>query len=476
MTYSLNNNYSVKNATHNQSYGAKSSYSAKGGYPRNVESVERESSLQSGRVDSAKARVFSHAKDQKPAYPLPKKKFTHSKANPISIAINKKICQTRSYFEILRIWNESKAEFNEVNIATAIHRLTKSQDKFEFSRLQDDAKSLLDELINAARQSVSKFTSQGLSNILWALATLGIKDRIFHDFANDIEKRNLTSFKPQDFANILWAFATLGIKDEKLFQEFANEIEKRNKTSFTPQAIANILWAFAILNIKDKRLFESFAKEIENRNLKEFKVQTISTILWACAVTKAFPLDLIKRLFKELPELIERDTIALQEATQLLHVRLALMFELPNEHIPCSKKLLAQMRAAKERLPHTQKKVSSLLHLAVADVLSKMKVNFEKEKYVDILSCDLVQDHLVIEVNGPNHYPADLKCLNGESLLKLRLLNKLGYTTIVIPYWEWNTLETVELQENYLINRLEQIAPYKSPVTALSLEDGIVDV
>jgi hypothetical protein len=663
---------------------------------------ESQSSRQSAHVDSVRRSTFSNSKDEKPAQHLQTKKFTNSKVNPKNIAINKKICQTGSYFEIFRIWKESKADFNEVNIATAIHRLTKSQTKFEITSLQEDEKSLLDELKNAARESVAKFKPQEIANILWAFATLGIEDeklfsifanvigkrklsffkpqeianilwafatlgikdkklfddfaneikkrnlssfnpqdfanilwafatlgikdkKLFDDFANEIKKRNLSSFKPQEFSNILWAFATLGIKDKKLFDGFANDIEKKNLTSFTPQNIANILWAFATLSIKDIKLFHAFANDIEKRNnladfapqaianilwafatldikdkifddfaneiekrnlssfkpqeianilwafanlgikdkklfddfasdikrnlsfftpqhianilwafatqgikdkiihdfaieiekrnlrdfkpqdfanilwafatlgiqdknlfnsfaneikirtLTEFKVQQITTILWACAVTKTFPLDLIKRLFKELPELIEKDNIALKDATQLLQVRLALKFELPNEHIPCSKKLLAQLAVAKESLTHTQH-ASSLFHLAVANVLSKMKVNFENEKYVDILSCDLVQDHLVIEVNGPYHYLADSSCLNGESLLKLRLLNKLGYTTIVIPYWEWNALETVESQENYLIQRLEQITPYKSPVTVLSLKESVVDI
>ena len=50
----------------------------------------------------------------------------------------------------------------------------------------------------------------------------------------------------------------------------------------------------------------------------------------------------------------------------------------------------------------------------------------------------------------------------------------LGYTAIVVPYWEWNALTTSEEKNGYLIARLEQIVSSTKAVVALSLADGLV--
>ena len=98
---------------------------------------------------------------------------------------------------------------------------------------------------------------------------------------------------------------------------------------------------------------------------------------------------------------------------------------------------------------------------------------------VDTLSIDIanVEDRVAIEVDGPVHYVADIETvpkeggsprvsngqleyqflmnderhsLNGPTALKKRLLERLGWKAINIPFWEWYDLNGDEaLEEEY---------------------------
>jgi len=48
---------------------------------------------------------------------------------------------------------------------------------------------------------------------------------------------------------------------------------------------------------------------------------------------------------------------------------------------------------------------------------------------------------LVIDVNGPFHFPRNLTDLLGNDVLKARLLESLGYKYVSLNYFDWLILE-----------------------------------
>jgi len=60
----------------------------------------------------------------------------------------------------------------------------------------------------------------------------------------------------------------------------------------------------------------------------------------------------------------------------------------------------------------------------------------------------------VVEFDGPSHFLAR-GSPNGATLLKRRHLQQLGYTLVVVPYWEWNRVQGREASEvQYLRGKL----------------------
>jgi len=61
----------------------------------------------------------------------------------------------------------------------------------------------------------------------------------------------------------------------------------------------------------------------------------------------------------------------------------------------------------------------------------------------------IVSEHLVIEVDGPSHFN-QLGQELGTTLFKRRLLQKLVWKVISIPYTDWDKLKTEDQQKAYL--------------------------
>jgi hypothetical protein len=61
-------------------------------------------------------------------------------------------------------------------------------------------------------------------------------------------------FNSQGIANLLWAYATMGIIDKQLFSSFALTAAKLSD-SFNNQDLANIAWAYAVADVSAPTLF-----------------------------------------------------------------------------------------------------------------------------------------------------------------------------------------------------------------------------
>src|SRR5437016_11130179 len=129
MSYHVDNNYSANKSFENQGFypGKTESANNKSGHGRYIQhkSPYKRSTF---KVELARKTTFSYGKSDNSKKVFEGKKVVKSGVNQKIKDLNRKICQARSSREILRICAESKNDFNEVNIATAIHRLTKSKD------------------------------------------------------------------------------------------------------------------------------------------------------------------------------------------------------------------------------------------------------------------------------------------------------------------------------------------------------------
>jgi hypothetical protein len=147
--------------------------------------------------------------------------------------------------------------------------------------------TLFDVLAREAIFKLRRFSSQNLSNMLWAYAKVGASNSSLFEAAGItiVAMNDLVDFWPQALSNILWAYASAGEPHPRLFKRVADHIlSLRDLNGFKPQEISNIFWAYATADEKHPQLFRRVAEHIVSlRDLSGFNSQDVSNIVWAYA-------------------------------------------------------------------------------------------------------------------------------------------------------------------------------------------------
>mmetsp|Transcript_5253 Transcript_5253/g.7797 ORF Transcript_5253/g.7797 Transcript_5253/m.7797 type:complete len:139 (-) Transcript_5253:162-578(-) len=136
-------------------------------------------------------------------------------------------------------------------------------------------------------------------------------------------------------------------------------------------------------------------------------------------------------------------------------VSLHFQLEFPDQKYP-----LAHMHSQLLNVFDWQEPTSSKLQRDVALSLTRIGWNhaFEYET-PEGLSIDMAQPEtkIAIEVDGPSHYFKGTNghlVVNGSTKFKARLLGRLGWTIVHVPYFEWGTLLDTATQDSYLRMKL----------------------
>lgn len=156
---------------------------------------------------------------------------------------------------------------------------------------------LLDFLLEGAIPNLPHFIPQGLSNMVWGCATLQYTHPAFLNAVAEESSRRVAEFQPQSITNMMWGFSSLGVYPEKLFQAVAEDIIKRQRSrvrgglqDFKDQEVSSLLISFARANVIDPPLLTAIEKDLcRPGRLGGFGRQALSNTLWALATLRWYP-------------------------------------------------------------------------------------------------------------------------------------------------------------------------------------------
>jgi len=320
-------------------------------------------------------------------------------------------------------------------------------------------------------------TNSSPSSAAWAFATLAQRDPAMARAiaASITEPRSLKGFKAQELANSAWAFATVGLSAPPLFEAIAADVSSRI-SEFSAQGLSNMAWAFATNGCFDdsNAALRGAIATATPRIVRDFEPQHLANTAWAFAtagvVDKKLFEALAAEIFRRLGDFDQPEALA-----QLHQLELFLRVEAPSLS-PLLPGLEPRLRSAfiatKAQPSRTQVEVSAALHRV------GWTHDFEHVT-ADGLSLDMAQSATkhAVEFDGPNHYLFELPCdaplkpsefdggdadtkqqlLNGNSRFKRRMLRRLGWKVVHVPYFEWSNLRTDTQQEEYLLRRLSEL-------------------
>ncbi|KAG1657184.1 hypothetical protein FOA52_003596 [Chlamydomonas sp. UWO 241] len=127
----------------------------------------------------------------------------------------------------------------------------RSLDPKQLNRLITDSETA-DSLFSLAQQHGQSFDfiHARAVNMLWAIAKMGLRNKLFVSLLLMEAEPKLPSFNAQNMANTAWALATLGRKDTT-FTGALLVAAKSKLPSFNAQDLATTAWALATLDYYD---------------------------------------------------------------------------------------------------------------------------------------------------------------------------------------------------------------------------------
>lgn len=215
-----------------------------------------------------------------PAWPLQETRLNLNKA------ITKRLTSATHFQQLLEIIAESSAYFDEVNVATALHRLA----RLHCTASGNNAAAVIVNteqfklLLDAISKLMPRFEAQAVSNTAWALATLGFVPE--GDLMQGLALRAtaiIRSFRPQATSNTLWAYAKLGVTPPEAFMAAAAQQLHADLYRSVPQDLSNSLWAFATLRWSPGKMFLNGVAVQALNCMPRFKPQEVANTLWAYA-------------------------------------------------------------------------------------------------------------------------------------------------------------------------------------------------
>ena len=273
----------------------------------------------------------------------------------------------------------------------------------------------------------------------------------------------LELFTSQALTNTLWAFATLRWYPARLLPCITQAMGKLVRR-MTAQELANSLWSYARFAYHPGRVMWSFLAVMSLR-IDEFEAQGCTNSLWALAVLKATHSPAFIKLLERYVAL-ERTSVSFGELqyNQVLQAVLLAQFEARGGRVSWRPEVDLPEDVVDRALDAWASQQTSTqlsgFHLDVSEGLSRLGVSHRIEHLVarDLLSIDIAVvtegRFIAIEVDGPFHFPVNARTPLGHTMIRRRLLRAAGWTVVPIPWYEWFEMKTWDERLQYLASAL----------------------
>ncbi|MGI2029676.1 RAP domain-containing protein [Endozoicomonas acroporae] len=354
-----------------------------------------------------------------------------------------------------------------------------------------------------SKENKDCFCNQDIVNLLWAVAKLVhnglelertpklkevVAALLIHVTTKAGSIAEKDQFSSQNIANLLWALAklvekglTLG-KTSKLKEPVIALLPhvqtkaeaKEDKDHLKPREVANLLWALAKmgeaieLNLVQTAINSLVDRITENPQLSQ---RDIPMSLWGVLVFCArfylhFGSDGKNALEKRIDELLSRLEIpppCNTEAPFIMAMAASWLGRACPVVVPYYRSTISQ----------SQSIFRDQLRLSLPSLKIEEETSLNSLPPVDLLLPDY---HLVIDIQGPFHYVGgDFKTRNGPTLLKIALLQKLGFEVIEIPVTKLDDRDSMQSVIEQIKTKLAILPEADGPVL-LSSEKTVDDV
>lgn len=305
------------------------------------------------------------------------------------------------------------------------------------------APKLFKTMADAAPLLIETFDAGNLATTACAFARAKFATpRLFTTIANEA-RRQIDDFTPHELTAIAWAFATTGIGASQLFIAI-DEAARSRLGDFDARELATTAWAFSASNVRAPRLFEAIAPITECR-VNDLDARALADAAWAFACADWVD----NNLFAKLASRAATKDLDDRSLAQFHAVSLHCQCEWPDLDLPLAKPAL---HAAYRRRVEANSQPSNLKGVVAAALKRRGWTHVLDHVMTEGLHLDIAQteSQRSVRVVTSNDCLVGTWIETGSTRLEARLVERLGWTTVRVPFYEWDELTCDLEQDIYL--------------------------
>jgi hypothetical protein len=215
--------------------------------------------------------------------------------------VNADLSRSTDIAQLAAVFNEHRAELNEVHLSTALSKAARLVKQQFGGRTTPEARALILSVLRDASPRLGSFDAQGLANTAHALAKMGEFDAPFFEAlaAEARQPGRLAGFAAQGLANTAWAYGKLAKQLGRRIHQppylrplLAAVMEAGHPRlgDFEPQELSNTLLALAWADVHDAGFVEAAVDAARvllaghgTAGKPEFEPQELANVAWALA-------------------------------------------------------------------------------------------------------------------------------------------------------------------------------------------------
>lgn len=301
----------------------------------------------------------------------------------------------------------------------------------------DEKLALVATLEAIIKSKIDTWSDKDFVTILASFANRQIGSNGFFDAMESEALNRIEQLTPNRLALVTSSFARVLAGSYSFFSTVEKKVVETIKL-FETEDLVQLYHAYSLSRIADGKFLSIIEGELRRRD--NLDPQATVVVIWSMLLARSIEEKYLADLLDLLNQACVDNTLGAIHPQTFIDIESMIKADVP-ELICTIKEPLASAIELCKQVMLQQKPKNSSLQDEVENALERCGYTFESQKFLDGVYVDIFipSEKLAISVCDASHYyRAGQNELTALSLMKRRILEKMGYRLLHLPHFEWS--------------------------------------